>query len=636
MLASLRLPLCVLLALSASTASEPSTASDPSAVADAPVTDESLAFYADLVKETELRRRVNVLYPNPQSIFDGLQVGYVGVRHGNLTFRRRDIVSGPGELAYFSRVYDSRGGQSRDFGPGWRLSLAEELTAVDGGLVYTDGSGARHFFTLVSPNLRGRRGEPLVSGRPPQIGEGGSPVRPSSDVAPGTYAAYPETPQHAATTIEVIGALAVLQEGQDARVFERRHGGSGVYVIRSITSGDETLSLSYWNGLIRTVSNTAGVVFDITRDAMGRIVSVQDRWGRSVHYGYDAGGRLTEAQDMAGNVWTYEYGSHGRLTRALGPNGRDILRISYDSSGRVTESQSGREYSYTYDSDETVVMEGIGHRHVFGHNASGVTNRLDSTSGTWWRLALDDRNRVTAIQSSKGMHRYAYGPTGKVTSTIATMPQGNESRSFQYDDAGRIVSVSSQDGSFTTIDYAGGGTRINGSQPPFAFEISSSGEVAQVEQGDTLIRAEYDAEGNLAAFHSGARRVEFNHDFMGRVTAIQYANGELNQYQYDQLGNRSSIDFGMGGAVRYTHDPAGNIVQVVVTERDGAQKRQSVQIGDMNRVENITYEGLGALDITYDRMGRAIRFDTGGDVISVEYEGPDRIARIVSRATGAT
>ena len=88
--------------------------------------------------------------------------------------------------------------------------------------------------------------------------------------------------------------------------------------------------------------------------------------------------------------------------------------------------------------------------------------------------------------------------------------------------------------------------------------------------------------------------------------------------------------------MRYTHDAAGNIVEVVVTERHGEQKRQEVRIGDMNRVENITYEGMGSLDVVYDEMGRAVSFDTGGDVISVEYAGPDRIGRIASQATGAT
>ena len=47
--------------------------------------------YVPLVAELELRRRVNVLFPNPQSLFDGFQLGFVNVGTGNLTFVRRDL-----------------------------------------------------------------------------------------------------------------------------------------------------------------------------------------------------------------------------------------------------------------------------------------------------------------------------------------------------------------------------------------------------------------------------------------------------------------------------------------------------------------------------------------------------------------
>ena len=338
---------------------------------------------------------------------------------------------------------------------------------------------------------------------------------------------------------------------------------------------------------------------------------------------------------MAGNVWRYEYGSHETLTRMIGPNGKDVLRIGYDASGRVMQSHSGREYSFSYASDETVVTEGVGHVHVFGHDATGITNRFDSTNGNWWRLELDERNRVTTMQSSNGEHRIDYGPHGEITNVVEIAPDGIESRAYQHDEEGRIVGVSSQDGTLTTVDCGGSNTRISGPTEQIAFEVLSSGRISQVEQNGSFIRADYDNEGNLSAFHSGASTVQFSHDFMGRVSGTQYTNGDINRYQYDALGNRSSIDFSSGGAVRYTHDAAGNIVEVVVTERHGEQKRQEVRIGDMNRVENITYEGMGSLDVVYDEMGRAVSFDTGGDVISVEYAGPDRIGRIASQASGA-
>ena len=86
--------------------------------------------------------------------------------------------------------------------------------------------------------------------------------------------------------------------------------------------------------------------------------------------------------------------------------------------------------------------------------------------------------------------------------------------------------------------------------------------------------------------------------------------------------------------MQYKHDPAGNIAEVVVTHPNGEQQRQVVEIGDMNRVESIHYEKAGQLEISYDRMGRAIQFNMGGDTISVEYEGPNRIRRIKSMRTG--
>ncbi len=413
-------------------------------------------------------------------------------------------------------------------------------------------------------------------------------------------------------------------------------GGNNYRLTHLGASTGSFVSLSYKDGVIRNVSDADGPVFEITRDRRGRINSIQDRWGRDVYYRYDASGKLSEAVDIAGNAWTYEYAAHGQLTRAIGPNERDILRIAYDEMARVRESLSGRQYFFTYTPAETMVSEGTGHSHVFGHNAVGVTDRFDSTNGIWWQLELDERNRVTVIQSSRGGYRYTYGAQGEITNAIETTANGSDTRTYQHDDAGRIASVYSQDGAIITIDYAGGSTRINGPQAQFSFEVLLSGEIAQVEQDGTLVRADYDADGNLAAFHSRADTVQFNQDLAGRISAIQYADGEINQYRYDQLGNRSSIEFGMGGTVRYKHDPAGNIVEVAVTERNGEEKRQSVRIGDMNRVENITYQGIGKLDIAYDRMGRAISFDTGGDVISVEYAGPDRIGRIISRATGAT
>ena len=460
--------------LSASTAPGDSSA-PPSAL-----NDDSLAHFAELVKETELRRRVNVLYPNPQSIFDGLQAGYVGVSRGNLTFRRRDLVAGTNALARFTRVYDSRAVHGRDFGRGWRLSLDEELTSADGGLVYAHGSGARHFFRLADSGGRGASREALWPEQR-QLGAGGAPVQPLAHLVEGVYAASPPTPQHASTVIEVAGSVAVLRNGEETRVFERAPGGGmgrGAYRLSHVASaGGEQLSLSYRKGLLSAVSDADGVVFTVSRNANGRIASVIDRWGRQVHYRYDAGGRLAEVQDIAGNAWSYEYASRGRLARAIGPNGRDILRVRYDAAGRVKESLTGRQYKYVYAQGETIVTEGTGHSHVFGQNSAGITVRFDSTNGVWWQLKLDERNRVVEAHSSGGARRYAYGRDGRLVRAVEQLPDESRTLEFERDAQGRITGVASGEGRFTAVDYAGGLTVISGPDGELSFDTLPSGRI---------------------------------------------------------------------------------------------------------------------------------------------------------------
>lgn len=280
-------------------------------------------------------------------------------------------------------------------------------------------------------------------------------------------------------------------------------------------------------------------------------------------------------------------------------------------------------------------MEGTGHSHVFGQNAAGITDRFDSTNGVWWRLKLDERNRVVEAHSSGGAHQYAYGRDGQVSRAYEQLPDGSATLEFERDALGRITGVASSRGEFTEVDYAGGLTMISGPAGELSFDTLPSGRIGHASRNQTSIRADYDSEGSLSGLSKGGRAVKIDRGAMGRASAIRHADGTLNTYEYDALGNRASVSFGFGGAVRYAHDPSGNIVEVAVTHPGGGVRRQAVEIGDMNRVESIDYIGAGRFEIGYDAMGRAVSFKMGGDEVLVEYQGPNRIGRIVSTATGA-
>lgn len=244
------------------------------------------ADVAGLLREIGARRRVNVLFPNPQSMFDGLQMGFTNVGAGNLTFRRRDLVVWGPEQLRFSRVYDSGLEAGNDFGPGWRLAFASELhESADGSLAYIDGSGARYVF---------RR------------------------TAHGSHVGGP--PVHDGVHIVVRGDAAVWNEAGDlSRLYQRFQADGPFLIVSRLYDSGAFFRYHYENGQLARVHDGNGTMVRIRRDAKGRIVSVVDRGGRTVHHEYNVDDRLARTRDVAGHWWQYAYGDTGRLASVKGP-----------------------------------------------------------------------------------------------------------------------------------------------------------------------------------------------------------------------------------------------------------------------------------------------------------------------------
>lgn len=299
----------------------------------------AFAPYVEMIRELDLRRRVNVMYPNPQSIFDGVQVGFVNTSTGNLTFRRRDIVTRAQGPVIFARVYDSRSGANADFGTGWRLSLAEELVVSDDTVTYIDDAGARHTFERTGAH----------------------------------FAQSPSTPRHNATRL-YFGYLdgttiATLVDGATTRTFESVDPVRPRYVVKSVKTDGRELVFDYDEGRLRTVSHNGATLFHIRRNAEGRVSEVHDGHGRSTSYMYDSVGRLMTVRDIAGNDWVYRYNARGELDGADGPNGQTYLTVVYNTDRMVAESFSGRLYSYAYADGHTTVTEGTGELHTLSRSA---------------------------------------------------------------------------------------------------------------------------------------------------------------------------------------------------------------------------------------------------------------------------
>ena len=429
--------------------------------------------YMELIDELGLRRRVNVLYPNPQSLFDGLQVGFVNVGTGNLTFLRRDIVFRKHGPIVFGRVYDARINANADLCPRWRLSLAEELDiSKDGIITYVDGFGGRHVFRRDS----------------------------------GRHMPSPPNPWHADTAIEVKDRDVVLTQSDGTiRSFTPHGKDTGRFVIASLkTSHGLDIQFSYVNDLLAEVTNEGELLFVLSRDRDGRVARVTDGHGRFVRYSYTAAGKLKDVYDLAGNVWWHEYNGEGHLEAAIGPNQRAYLRVRYDQAGRVVESNFGRQYSYAYGTNQTTVTEGTGEVHTFSQNDSGMTVKYRSTSH-YWEVELDTANRVQSMSSPGRTIHYTYRPDGKVSTTRDSAATGEQK--FDYDAQGRLTSITSSGGTRVDVAYAVNTVHVANDQGQFEFTTTPGGVVTRIRQLGTDTDFIYDDNGYLVELQSSGRSV---------------------------------------------------------------------------------------------------------------------------------
>ena len=122
------------------------------------------------------------------------------------------------------------------------------------------------------------------------------------------------------TTLALVRGTAILRAGDGSLRQFQEVDGSGVYaLIRRVAPNGHGVMLHYDKRRLTTVEDDNGVALTITW-AGDYIESIQNRFGRTVAYGYDGRGPLTRVTDIAGRTWWYEYDDRGRLTRALYPD----------------------------------------------------------------------------------------------------------------------------------------------------------------------------------------------------------------------------------------------------------------------------------------------------------------------------
>jgi RHS repeat-associated protein len=359
----------------------------------------------------------------------------------------------------------------------------------------------------------------------------------------------------------------------------------GAVVAHTVAEGtpdEATITYAYVDGLRVATTDPDGETTTVTYDARGNTTSITDPLGRTSTMTYnDLDLPLTQAA-ADGAVTSFSYDERGNLLSRTDPDGAvTSFAVNPDGSIATATDALDRTTAFTYD----------------------VAGNLVSSSGPDGAVTAATYDAVGNL-TSESDPRQVGAPAGAFTS------------SFDYDEAGRVLSAMDATGAETTYVYDGAGQLVATTDPTGA-----------------VTSAEYDLAGQLtASVDAEGGRTTYTYDGAGRVKTVMAAGGGATTFAYDAAGNQTSVTDPLGRVTRVEYDLLGRAVAVIAPS--GA--RTSTAYDAAGQVTAVTAPGGSTTTTTYDAAGR-VKTVTDGDgrAITNAYDAVGRQV-LLTRADGST
>ncbi|HCP2925277.1 TPA: RHS repeat protein, partial [Escherichia coli] len=295
-----------------------------------------------------------------------------------------------------------------------------------------------------------------------------------------------------------------------------------------------------------------------------------------VRYGWTPRGELAAVYDRSNTQvrsFTYDDKYRGRMV-AHRHTGRPEICYRYDSDGRVTEqlNPAGLSYTYQYESRYGQLLsftDCSGYVTRYDHDRFGQVTAVHREEGLSQYRAYDSRGQLIAVKDTQGHEtRYEYNAAGDLTTVIAPdgsrngtqydawgkaicTTQGGLTRSMEYDAAGRVIRLTSENGSHTTFRY-----------DVLDRLIQETGFDGRTQ------RYHHDLTGKLIRSEDEGLVTHWHYDEADRLTH-RTVNGETaERWQYDERGwltDISHISEGHRVTVHYGYDSKGRLASEHLT-----------------------------------------------------------------------
>src|SRR5258708_3835841 len=456
-----------------------------------------LQQYVSYLQEFSQRRRANSFFTNTQSIFDGVQVNFVNVGRGNLTFARRDLVTTGRMPVVLNRVYDSMSRGSADFGVGWTLSAAERIETSSGSASLFTESGTRIDFAP------GDNGFVLARDYPSDYSE-----------------------------IRKTGSDSLVVPLRNGTTKEFRQVGRAYRLTRVTDRNGNQLRIVYSGELVVRIENDSHSV-SLLRDRLGRIAAAYDHTGRQVSYTYDTKGRLSAFTDTGGNVWNYAYSVRDQLESASDPQGRNNFQVGYEPTGRVQYLKlptGAFRYQYDDGSRSSIVTDGKGWISRYRQNHEGITVSMANPLGEETSVTLDQARNARQLSQGGTKQFMDYDQLHRLSTRRAVMDSGQITSNYYYDHpTGQLTRIVSSNGTIREFSYDERGNLIgsSGDHGPQTYGYSASGDLTSIAGMGSAspVAIAYNETGQISRFTEGpGLTTEFQYDQRGRMAQTRFSD----------------------------------------------------------------------------------------------------------------
>jgi RHS repeat-associated protein len=584
---------------------------------------------------------------------------------GNFTLSFNDLtVPTPSLPITITRTYDSRDKRVGDFGVGWSLSVADVRIQKTGGAIgssweetqqwsgffptYCLQSTKNHTVSITFPDGKIYKFQAVSSPQCQQIVPITNPQFGFSQVPTGSITA--------GATLLPVGDVDFLLDGGvpgPVNIFDFDLNLADYKQFQLITAEGFKYSLDLARGVTSVIdprgnqitinasgiTNSAGASAAFTRDAAGRITTINDPAGHSITYTYSAAGDLASMADGAGNTTTFSYDSTHLLTDIRDPRGISAVRNTFDDAGRLvsTTDPSGNTTTFTHDiaANRELITNRLGDSTLYEYDDDGNVVRLTDPLGNVTSATYDaNDNRLTETDALGKTTRFTYDasgnmltqtdPLGRVTSftynanrqILTSADAAGHVVTNIYDSAGNLLTTKDALGNTSTYTRTNTGLPLTIANPAGAlttYQYNAEGFLTQkTDSFGNIASFTYDESGNKLTQSVKRTRsdgvietltTQYQYDADNRLTKLINPDGTNVRMVYNNIGKPSDTIDALGRTTHYDYDTNGRLSKT--TYPDGTSESISYDAED-HRLTTTDRAGCVTL-FAYDKAGHLVK-----------------------------